>query len=525
MEEVNLLDHKGGIMKRFSNSAVPALLVLALSAIMASCGGGGGGGGSATTTPSFTDTIAPTVPTNLTASAISASQIDLSWAGSTDDTGVAGYEVWQEGARIATATTTTCSATGLAAGASYTYTVKAFDSAGNVSAASSPASATTANTTADTTVPTIPSGLKTTATSTSQISLAWNVSTDAAGVTGYKVYRDGTYLNSVITISALDSGLTASTQYCYQVSAYDAANNESGRSSQSCAITSAPTTTAAPGVYRKLPDTNQTVSYSFTFGEDSDYTINPPSYTDNGTTITDNITGLVWQKQDDDLERNWADASTFCNTLSLGGLTGWRLPTRMELISIIDYGTFSPAINTAYFPSTVSSPYWSSTTKAGGAMFADFVHFADGTAGDYDKSGTIGYTRCVQGGSSATQSLTDNGNGTVTDSSTHLMWQQGESVAMIWEDALTYCEGSTLAGYSDWRLPNHKELLSLVDETSTNPSINTAMFPGVFPQYYWTSTTLTSYTFNVLNVSFVTGYAARYNKTTPFPARCVRGGL
>ena len=74
------------------------------------------------------------------------------------------------------------------------------------------------------------------------------------------------------------------------------------------------------------------------------------------------------------------------------------------------------------------------------------------------------YVRCVRGGQTQ-QSLVDNGDGTVTDNRTGLIWQQGEPGAMTWNSALTYCEGLSLAGSTDWRLPNIKELESLVDET------------------------------------------------------------
>jgi len=75
----------------------------------------------------------------------------------------------------------------------------------------------------------------------------------------------------------------------------------------------------------KLPDTGQTQSYTDTFGEDSDYTINPPSYTDNGDgTVTDNVTGLMWQ-QGEVGSMNWEDAITCCEALSLAGYTDWRL--------------------------------------------------------------------------------------------------------------------------------------------------------------------------------------------------------
>jgi chitodextrinase len=89
------------------------------------------------------DTQAPTTPTNLTATAISSTQINLSWSASTDNVGVTGYKVFRGGTQIASPTGTTYSDTGLTANTSYTYTVSAVDAANNESAQSSPASATT----------------------------------------------------------------------------------------------------------------------------------------------------------------------------------------------------------------------------------------------------------------------------------------------------------------------------------------------------------------------------------------------
>ena len=175
-----------------------------------------------------------------------------------------------------------------------------------------------------------------------------------------------------------------------------------------------------------LPDTGQTTGYTVTAGEDMDYAINPPSYTDNGDgTITDNVTGLIWQKQDDATTQEWDVANTYCsnNTSGLPG-TGWRLPTRMELVSILNYGTYGPASNTTYFPNTQSSYYWSSSTWAGYAsIIAWRVDFNNGYTDTNDMTGLLGmqYVRCVRG-QSPTLSYTD--NGTVTDNVTGLMWQQ-----------------------------------------------------------------------------------------------------
>ena len=89
----------------------------------------------------------------------------------------------------------------------------------------------------DTSAPSIPTGLKATPISSAQIDLSWKSSTDNVGVTGYKIFRDGTYLRSVSSTSTSDTGLNSATEYCYTVSAYDAASNESGQSKQACAVT------------------------------------------------------------------------------------------------------------------------------------------------------------------------------------------------------------------------------------------------------------------------------------------------
>ncbi len=133
-------------------------------------------------------------------------------------------------------TGTSASDAGLSANTQYCYQVSAVDAAGNESGKSVQQCATTLQS-SDTTAPSIPANLSAMAASSSQINLGWSASTDNVGVTGYKLYRGTQYLKTVTGTSASDAGLSANTQYCYQVSAVDAAGNESGKSVQQCATT------------------------------------------------------------------------------------------------------------------------------------------------------------------------------------------------------------------------------------------------------------------------------------------------
>ena len=121
--------------------------------------------------------------------------------------------------------------------------------------------------------------------------------------------------------------------------------------------------------------------------------------------------------------------------------------------------------------------------------------------------------------------FTDNGDGTVTDNITGLMWQQeDDDVTRNWERAITYCEGLTLAGHSYWRLPNVKELKSIVDVAVSNPAIDGTYFPNTNSSNYWSSTTVADITGYAWYVVFNYGYIQRHNKTDGYYVRCVRGG-
>ena len=309
-----------------------------------------------------------------------------------------------------------------------------------------------------------------------------------------------------------------------------------------------------------LPDTGQTKCYNDTeeitcpqpgedfYGQDGSYLINPPSYTkldENGNDlpddavewvmVRDNVTGLIWEvKSDDgsihdkDDSYTWNEAQNVfiaaLNNAEFGGNLDWRIPTIAELTSIVNNGRFDPAINTAYFPNTESSYYWSSTTYAYRTYDAWRVYFGDGSGSGTHKL-LYYYVRAVRGGQSgALDHWVTNGDGTVTDTSLGLMWQQATQDRKMWQQALSDCESLSLADYTDWRLPTSKELLSIVDYGRFDPAINTAYFPNTVPSYYWSSTTSAYVTRGAARVHFSFGLDDCSAKVLDYCVRAVRGG-
>ena len=283
-----------------------------------------------------------------------------------------------------------------------------------------------------------------------------------------------------------------------------------------------------------LPDTGQTTSYTATKGEDADYLINPMSFTDNGNqTITDNFTGLMWQKTDGG-EMTIESATTYCTALNLGGFNNWRLPTSHELFLINSYDNVNPALNTTYFTKTLAEYWWTCDRRADDATLVWVVN-AGGGIGAHPKNETVStggtkmfHVRAVRNPVAKTLPaihFKDSGNGTITDNYTGLMWQKVQSsTAMTWEEALVYAESLTLAGASDWRMPNVKELQSLNDEKLFKPSIDKTFFTGVLSGNFWSSTTLVNATTKAWDINVDYGIVSYNEKSIKEYILCVRGG-
>jgi hypothetical protein len=263
------------------------------------------------------------------------------------------------------------------------------------------------------------------------------------------------------------------------------------------------------------------------YGQDAQYAGAAPRYRDeHDGTVTDLNTGLIWQKTPDfKNRRTWAEARKYAAELRLAGHDDWRVPSIKELYSLILFtGSSSqrppvPYLDTGVFDFQYPEPdsglrlidaqYWSSTPclsrRPRGETAAYGVNFADGRIKGYPtETGRDGqpmrrYIRCVRGPVYGNNDFVDNGDGTITDRATGLMWAKADSGKTLnWEQALAYAEEFELAGHDDWRLPNAKELQSLVDYTRApdapdparrGPALDPIFSVTETESWFWTGTT------------------------------------
>src|SRR5918996_1826380 len=193
------------------------------------------------------DTTPPSTPTNLQATAVSSSRVDLSWTASTDNVGVTAYDVYRNGSLLTSVgAVTTHSDTTASPSTTSSYQVRARDAAGNSSGLSNTSTVTTPAA-SDTQAPTTPGILTAAAVSSTRVDLSWGASTDNVGVTGYEIFRNGSLLQSVGAVTSYsDTTVSSSTTYSYQVRARDAAGNRSAFGNTATVTTPAPPDTQAP---------------------------------------------------------------------------------------------------------------------------------------------------------------------------------------------------------------------------------------------------------------------------------------
>lgn len=268
------------------------------------------------------------------------------------------------------------------------------------------------------------------------------------------------------------------------------------------------------------------------YGQDAHYQGNQPSYTNNGDgTITDNVTGLMWEKEMGN-KTTYEEAFTRANSSNLGNHSDWRVPSIKELYSLILFtGRVSGEtaidmfIDITYFNQPlgdvligerdIDAQTWSATEYVGKTMHANAtvfgVNFVDGRIKGYPKydpitgNGATMYFRMVRGNTEyGKNNFIDNGDETISDLATGLMWQKADDGnSRNWEDALLYANNLQLSNKNDWRLPNAKELQSIVDYTRSPQTTGTPAIDPVFQTteitdpdgnyghypFFWTGTT------------------------------------
>jgi hypothetical protein len=263
---------------------------------------------------------------------------------------------------------------------------------------------------------------------------------------------------------------------------------------------------------------------------------------DSGETVMDSLTGLIWQRTFL-TEQTWQEAKDYCDGLTYGGHDDWRLPSYSDLAGLVRFGSNDPALDLAAFPEGAAGEFWTSSMAVASADHAFAVDFASGgIIPRYCLEDRL--VRCVRGTGKETYppdrfSFRDGTTDVVVDRATGLQWQYNTFATKKWKEALRYCEGLTLGGQGDWRLPRITELVSLADVSRSAPATAfpgmPALAPNVEGERFWSSTahpyfrdqdywgTLFFYN-RAWTVDFVTGAVLPDAKAVDHRGLCVRAG-
>jgi hypothetical protein len=242
---------------------------------------------------------------------------------------------------------------------------------------------------------------------------------------------------------------------------------------------------------------------------------------ENENIIVDKNLNLEWQETVPEETYSWKDAVDYCKNLEYGGYDDWRIPAPKEIFSILTKGRCDTETTDSYFKERYA--FLTSKTYAGDPNQAWYADDSFGNMSFQNFSGNKKiHVRCVRGETIPEAAFilsTVGSDEIVTDSATGLIWQKGHAAGKRWKEALEYCENLDYAGYTDWRLPNINELVSLMNYDKHIPASD---FPDIPLEYFWSSTTAIPSSGAAWSVFIYTAQVISKNKDIFYYVKCVR---
>ena len=261
---------------------------------------------------------------------------------------------------------------------------------------------------------------------------------------------------------------------------------------------------------------------------------NPHSYdTQTPGVVVDRVTGLIWQRKLPEKFFTFQEAERQCDNLALAGHRDWRLPSRIELVSLLDTTRIQPSIDMAAFPSTPIDWFWTSSLAADNPSAAWYVYFYFGYPKTDDMTNSFS-VRCVRTERAAAPlgAHYDVHTHDVLDLATGLRWQRVLAPKPLpFRDAATYCghlklganPGTKKGGKPGWRVPTLVELLTLIDEGAASaPMIDRTAFPATPGEPFWSSSTFSNGNELAWYVRFDQGNGLYGRLIEAFRVRCVQ---
>lgn len=258
----------------------------------------------------------------------------------------------------------------------------------------------------------------------------------------------------------------------------------------------------------------------------------PQSYSVNeeDDLVLDEVTGLEWQRSVDVGPGEsggfvWDDAVAHCDELEQGGKGDFYLPSRLELVTLVDPARFDPAVDDDAFPETASEAYWTASPVAASAEQSFYLNLFFGyTSSNYRVYEQ--FVRCVRNAEQPELPTSDRfrvEGGVVLDRMTGLSWERSPRLSSLeLDDARTYCGALVIDANASFRMPSMKELQTIVDDARSGVTIDPDFFPETQADGYWSSSRDAQNASSAWVVRFADGYTLSVDEDEKLFVRCVR---